>query len=168
MENIAKIGVDIWSIVLYSINYGVILFILGYFVYPKIKKVIFERKRTIKKNLNDVKRLQKEFETNAENAKKEKEKIMKEMQKKKEELEKDLEVKRKSLIAEMDAERSKILNIAKEQIEEQKQLIINSAENQIVGMVERVVLKILSSVSEQEIKQSVTKAWETEHKRFSK
>ncbi len=163
MENLAKIGIDWWGMLLYAVNYGLLLFVLARFVYPKITKVIADRKTKIRTNLEDAEKLRKELHDHMQENKKEKEELMSELRAEKALVQKELQDKRLELIQDMEVERNKILEEARTRIESEKKDLILDAEKKIVSMVERVIFSILSnSIPENIVKESVTKSWNSQ------
>ncbi len=163
MENLAKLGIDFGSMLIYLINYGLLLAVLGYFVYPKIIEIIDKRRAEIENNLNESARLREEMNEQADDSKKEKESLLQELKEDKDKMKKELQEKRTELIAKMEEDRGKLLEEARKQIENEKDNIIQKAEQQIVGMIEKVVLKVLSNqVPEDVVKKSVGDAWKVQ------
>lgn len=61
MDGIGQLGIDIPSIIYYLVNYGVILAILGFYVYPKIFAVLEKRQKNIANSLDNAHNLKKEL-----------------------------------------------------------------------------------------------------------
>ena len=97
MENLAKIGIDFWGILLYIINYGSLLAVLSYFLYPKLRKVISDRRKMIAKNIEDAETLSRELESYMEKSKKEKEKMIHEVKQQREENKAEIQATRKEV-----------------------------------------------------------------------
>jgi F0F1-type ATP synthase membrane subunit b/b' len=160
MENLAKIGIDFWSIILYIINYGLLLAVLSYFLYPKLRTTISNRKLTIKKNLEDAETLRKKLEDHVEKSDLEKAKLIHEVNEQRETAKKELKEAKVKLVSEMEAKRSKMLEEARAVIVEQKNLIITEAEKDVLVIIKSVILDILSNnVPEEAIENSIKKSW---------
>jgi len=162
MENLAKLGIDFGSMLIYFVNYGLLLGALGYLVYPKIIKIIDERRDKIEDNLNESARLRKEMIAQSEDSKKEKESLMNDLKEDRDLLKRELQEKRVELLSKMEEEKTKLLEEAREQIKKEKDEIVDSAKEQILGMVERVVIKVLSNqVPDDVVRKSVNEAWKS-------
>ena len=166
MDNLAKLGIDLWSILLYMVNYGILLAVLGFFLYPKIRKAIQQRKESIRNNINEAENLRKELEKTLEDSKAEKENLLRDLKQEKSQMEERLHEQKTTLIQEMEEKRANMLEETRKQIEDQKAELLRETEMQMIAMVERVILSILSqSMPEKVIKDSVEKAWKSELKR---
>lgn len=165
MENLAKIGIDFWSIILYVINYGLLLAVLSYFLYPKLRSIISERKSMIKHNLEDAETLRKKLEDYTKKSEKEREKLVHEVKEQRETAKKELKEAHQQLTLEMEEKRGRMLEEARAIIIEQKKLIITEAEKDIATMIKTVMLDILSNdVPEEVIAKSVEKSWSANKK----
>lgn len=165
MENLTKIGIDFGSMLIYLVNYGLLLGVLAYFVYPKILKIIDERREQIKSNLDESARLRSEMSKQVETHKADREQLLSELESDREALKSELQKTRTELVAKMDQERSKLLEETRAQLSEEKKSIIKDAETQVVSMIERVIMKILSNqVEEQVVKKSVQESWKSLNK----
>ena len=92
---------------------------------------------------------------------KEKEVIRLEMEDQMNELRKDLEKKRKDAEAEIEAQRNKMIEEVRRAIEEQKKSIKDDVKKDMIEMVQRMVLYIVSNKIPQDIvRSSVNEAWE--------
>lgn len=161
MENLAKIGIDFWGIVLYIINYGLLLAVLSYFLYPKLRSTIKNRKSTIAKNLEDAESLRKKLEDYAKKSDLEKAKLIHAVKEQRETAKKELKIARSELMSEMEERRGKMLEEARGIIIEQKNSIIAEAEKDILAMIKTVMLDILSGdVPEEVIEASIKKSWQ--------
>ncbi|NCN07874.1 ATP synthase F0 subunit B [Candidatus Falkowbacteria bacterium] len=162
MENLAKIGIDFWGIVLYMINYGLILIVLSYFLYPKLRSFISERKATIKKNLEDAEILRKKLEDYTKKSELEKDKLIHEVNEQRALAKAELKEAKQELLVEMEEKRGKMLTEARAIIGEQKKLIVAEAEKDVISLIKSVMLDILSDgVPEEVIEKSIKKSWQS-------
>ena len=160
MDSLGKIGIDLWGMLLYLVNYGLLLGVLGYFFYPKILKAIDERRKVIKKNIEDTAHLQKVLEIQIANHKKEKEEVRAEMQKQSADLKKELQEKRTELMQQIENERQKLIEETKAQLNKEKNEIIQAAETEVIKIMKKVLLEVISNkVPENVIEQSVSESW---------
>lgn len=160
MESLAKIGIDLWGMVLYLINYGLLLGVLSYFFYPKVVKAVDERRKVIKKNIEDTEHLQKVFKMQIATHKKEKEEMQAQIEKQSADLKKELQEKRSQLIKEMEEERQKMIEQTKSQLEKEKKEIVQAAETEVLSVMKKVLLEVASQkIPEDVVSQSVSESW---------
>lgn len=165
MENLAKIGIDLWGVVVYMGTYGILLLVLGKVLLPKIKEVIENRKKTIQSNIEAAEHLKAQLTEQLKKNDEEKKALMKTIQEEKVALAKEIEEKKVLMISEMESTREKMLAEARSQIESEKNALMRDVEEDVVKMIQRVVLHILSNqVSEDVIKNSVVSAWKSQSK----
>jgi len=163
MDSLAKIGIDGGSILIYLVNYGILLGVLSYFVYPKLIKIIDERREQIQQNLDEASRLRDDIGEQIKKHKTEKDLLMSELERDREALKKDLHDKKTEMVMKMDEERTKMMEETRTQIESEKAKIIKDAAPTIVEMIERVVRRILSTqVPEDVVKRSVQESWKNQ------
>ena len=165
MENLAKIGIDWWGMLLYAVNYGLLLFVLAYFLYPKLKSVIKERRVTIKRNLESAEKLRLQLEDMSKENEREKNSLIKDIQLERTNMQKEMQEKKTLLAKEMEEAKNKMVEDARAQIEEEKKALITETEKKIVSMIEKVILSILSNkVPENVIQESVEASWDAQKK----
>lgn len=161
MENLGKIGIDLWSIVLYLINYGLLLGVLGYFFYPKLLRVLDERRKTIRDNLASAEQLQQDLLEEVRKHKEEKDRMMKDLQEEKDLMRKSLHEEKNKMIQEMEEKREKMLRETKEEIVFEKKELIKNAEKEILSVMKKVIISVVShKVPEQIVENSVLESWE--------
>lgn len=61
MSGLEALGIDLQSIIYYLVNYGIILGVLGFYVYPKVHKVMEKRQSEITTSINDASKLKQEL-----------------------------------------------------------------------------------------------------------
>jgi len=162
MANLAKI-IDVRSMLIYLVKYGLLLGVMAYFVYPKILKIIDERRNQISGNLDEAAKLRKDMAEQITNHSKEKDKLLIEIENDRNNLKKEFTDKKIELIKEMEEEKTKLMEEARIQINTEKRNIIINAEKQILSMIEKVIFKILShQVPDDVVKKSVQEAWKSQ------
>ena len=159
MDKVAPIGVDGYSILLYLLSYGVLLAVLGYFMYPKLIKVIDERRNTIKNNLENAEKLQLELEKQVASHVKEKQDLLEEFRLERDKALKEIASKRKMMLKEMEEQSEKVRTETQNKIDQQQRGLILGAEDKIVLIMKNIMADVLSDVPEATIEKSVTNAW---------
>ena len=95
MEGFSKIGIDWWSVLLYLINYGILLVVLAKFVYPRILKAVDARRQLISENINDANSLRAELVKQTELAEKDRKALLKKLEEETALVKKELQQKNK-------------------------------------------------------------------------
>lgn len=162
MEGLSKIGIDGWSVLLYLINYGVLLLILAKFVYPRILKAIDERRSLIANNLADADKLRVELAKQTVEAERERKLLMTKIEEETQMIKKELHQKRKEMLADMSAEREKMLEDTRKLIAEEKDLLIAQVQNNLVAVIKQAVLYIaMTKIPEEKIMESIKHSWKS-------
>jgi len=162
MDQLKSLGIDLWSILLYILNTGVLLAVLTYFFYKPLMRFVDERRDKIKGSLTEADRLRDEFAKELSKLEKEKADLELKMRTEMENLNKFVEKKRTEMVADMEAKRSDMLQKAQEEIEARKAAIINDAEQDVKDMMTRIILDIVQNkVPENVISESIQDAWAT-------
>src|SRR3990172_10463813 len=112
MDILSTIGIDLWGVLLYIVNYGIILFALAYFLFPKIRKAVKQRQETIQNNLESAEKLRKDLEKMMKKNEKEKDDLVKELQNERKSAQKELVEKKVEMLQEMEEARNKLLSDA--------------------------------------------------------
>ncbi len=162
MESLSKLGIDLWSILLYMINTGVIMVALFFLLYKPVLKFFDERRKLIADSINEAKNLREEFAHQLKQSQEEKKRSEAELRKELENMHRHIEAKRKELTAEMEEERTRMMQRAHEEIDKKKASIIKDAEKEVMQMMTRIILNIVQhKVPEKIIEESISDAWKT-------
>jgi F-type H+-transporting ATPase subunit b len=163
VDQLAKLGIDLWSLAIYLVNFGILWVVLAYFVFPKLIKAIDIRRHHIETNLKTAERIQLELDETLTKATAEQAKVKAELETERAELEKEMATAKTELLASADADRAKLLEEARALIKEEKKLLISQTEGEMVGLIQRVLIKILGErVDPEDVTASVKQAWEEE------
>jgi F-type H+-transporting ATPase subunit b len=166
MEGFSKIGVDWWGVLLYLINYGILLFVLAKLVYPRVLKVIDERRSLIANNIHDADRLRQEMMAQATLAEKERIELLSKLEQESVSVKKELQQKRKEMLEQLSLEREKMLVEARALIAAEKEALFAEVQAKIMQVVQMAVLHItMTKVSEKDIASSISQTWKEVEKR---
>lgn len=169
MESLAKLGIDPWGLVIYLVNFGILWGALAYFVFPKLIGAIDQRRKLISENLETADRLQAELEETVAETAKQKAEIMAALASEREQIQADLTKQRVELMRNAEEERTKLMDEARALLKEEKKQLINQTETQIVGIMQRVLIKILGErVDPDDVAESVTQVWNETKEEVSK
>lgn len=156
MEALAKLGIDPWGIVLYIATYGVLIAVLGRFLYKPLLKYLDERRDIIKSNLQEAEELRGQLTTETAKVKVASEAAMAEAREKINEAQRFAKESAKSLLADADTRREKMLADAATQVAEMKAGLLDDATAEMKTRIERIVLGVIkNAVPKDAIKKSV-------------
>lgn len=160
MEGLAKIGIDLPSVLFYLLNFGVIVVILAKFVYAPAMKFLDERREAIRNNLEESTRLREDFALEINEQKRLKEQETLKLRQAVENMQQEAEAKQKKLIQEAEAERDRMILEAKQQSEVMRNELINQVEKELLGKVNNIVNEaVKKQLSGEEAMTYVFKAW---------
>lgn len=160
MDIFTNLGIDWHSVIVYVVNFGILVFVLAYFFTGPLLKIIDERRDHIKKNLEEAERIKNEFMQEKKRADAEKEALRTEMTQEMSDFKKELDKRRKDQEETLELRKAKMLEEVRSIVEEEKQNILRNAEQQTLDLIEKVVLHVVSNkVPDDVIKDSVQEAW---------
>jgi len=161
MDQLAKLGIDGWGLIVYLVNFGILWVVLAYLVFPKIIKAIDTRRKQIENNLKTAERIQAQLDKTLDKAAKEQAALKAELETERADLEKEISTRRSELLATADADRAKLLDEAREAIKSEKKSLIKEAEADMVSLIQRVLIKILGErIDPEDVAASVKQTWE--------
>lgn len=160
MDALANLGIDGWGLVLYAVNFGVLIWLMHRFAYKPLVRMMDERREMIKKNVQEAQDLRSEFEEKAQ---------VEQDQRKKREQELDTRIaeaksvarnEAKAMIEEAQKQREAILSQAAQAAEQTVNTTIDRTEKEILERVRRVVAHVLESdIPEDVVNASVERSW---------
>ena len=165
MEGLSKLGIDLWSILIYVLNIGLLLLVLTYVLYKPIFKFLDERRAQIKSSVEEAQNLKVELDKKSAEVEAATEKAETELKKEMENLRKFTEEQRAKLTAEMEKARGDMLAKAEEDINRRKGEILKEAEVETLELIKKIVLYVVQNkVPAEVIEDSIKSAWSTARK----
>lgn len=160
MDRLSQLGIDLWSIVIYIANTGVVLAILTYFLFKPILKFIDSRRKQIADSIEEANLLREEFGKKLHTSEVEKKKMEAELRQEMQNLQKFLETKRIELVSEMETVRTDMMRKAQEEIDARKESLIKDTEKEVMAIMTRIILEIVQNkVPENVIQESIHESW---------
>jgi F-type H+-transporting ATPase subunit b len=160
MEGLQNLGIDMWSILLYLVNFGILLAVLTKLLYRPVQDVLTKRQKTISDKISEADKIKSDFEAKLKEMQAEKEKAQAELKAELDRMTAFVSEKKKELTAEMDAEREKMLAKAQEEIASRKDKLVADAEKEILAVMQKIVLEIVQNkVPQNVVEESVDEAW---------
>lgn len=164
MENLAKLGIDGWSLVVYLVNFGLIWAVLGFLVFPKIIKIIDNRRDQIKDNLETADKLRLELDELVAKSRTERAKLLAELTEERDALKKDMDEKRSQILRDAEEQKEQMLTEARTLLKAERKKLVEDAQSAVIHIMQKTLVSMLSTKVPQEvIAESVEKSWE-EHK----
>ena len=160
MDGLDQLGISLDSILIYLVNYGVLLAVLSYLLYKPINNFTTKRRETIKGQLEQASDIKKEFEQELEKLKAEKLATEKQLQAELKSMQEYVSDKKRELLEEIDAKRSQMLEKAQQEIDEAKASMIKEVETDLLKKMSKIILEVLNNkVPAEVITESVSEAW---------
>lgn len=160
MDRLSQLGIDLWSIVIYIANTGVVLAVLTYFLFKPILKFIDARRKHIADSIEEANLLREEFSKKLATSEAEKKKMEAELRQEMQNLQKFLETKRIELISEMETTRTEMMRKAQNEIDERKASLIKDTEKEVMAIMTRIILEIVQNkVPENVVQESIHDSW---------
>ena len=165
MEGLSKLGIDLWSILIYVLNIGLLLLVLTYVLYKPIFKFLDERRAQIKSSVEEAQNLKVELDKKSAEVEAATEKAETELKKEMENLRKFTEEQRAKLTTEMEKARGDMLAKAEEDINRRKGEILKEAEMETLELIKKIVLYVVQNkVPAEVVEDSIKSAWSTARK----
>lgn len=160
MEALAKLGIDWWSVLLYAVNFGLVVFLIAKFLTKPLLRMLDERTHQIKKNIEEAEELRTSMAHQQEIMKKEREAMQTLLQEELAKSRKDIEDKRLAVETELDAKKAKMLAEVQAIIQSEKTRLMTSVQADMLKLMQKIVLHIVSNkIPEDVVKQSVHESW---------
>lgn len=160
MESLARLGIDLWSLLLYGVNFGLVVWLVAKYLTKPMLNMLDERRSAIKKNIDEAEKLRQEMTKQREKMEKEKEVMQATLAEELSKSRKEIEEKRKQAETEIDAKKAKMLVDVQEVIATEKANILVNSEKDVLKLMQKIILNIVSNqIPEDVVKKSVDTAW---------
>lgn len=160
MDALGNLGIDGWSVLLYLVNFGILLVLLQRFAYKPLMKMVEERQKRIKEDVERAAEMRdqlKKERAEEVDARKERLEELDERVKDAKTLARD---EAKQLIQNAEAQRDAILSNAAQTADATIASAADGAEKEILDRVRRVVTHVLEEgVSQEMVEKSVQESW---------
>lgn len=161
MENLQKLGIDPAGILVYLVNFGLLWAVMAYLVFPKIIRLIDQRRHQIESNLSTAERIQAELDQSLEAARQEKADLSARVQAELAELQRSMAAERSQMLQDMETERTQLLDEARAMIKAEKKQVLAATESESLALIQRVLIRVLGEkVDPEDVAASVKQLWE--------
>jgi len=162
MESLARLGIIGWDVLLYAVNFGLVVWLVARYLSTPMLKMLDERRHTIKGNLDEAETLRAEMAKQRELMESERVKMQAQLTEELSKSRKEIEEKRKVAEAEIDAKRAKMLEEVRVVIDAEKSKIMANTEAEVLTLMQKIILDIVSNQIPQAVVQdSVQSAWKS-------
>lgn len=155
-EGLIKLGIDWKGILMYVVNFGVILYLLSKFLYKPLLKFLDERKAVVENTLRSAEEQKREFETVLEQKKGDSEKMFQEIT----EAKKNIDAERRKILQKAEEERLKILETARKEALLIQEEVMSQTEDELINRITKVIdAGMRNKVSSQNIQLAIKEVW---------
>lgn len=160
MESLGRLGIDITSLLIYAVNFGLIVFVVGKFFTKPVIEMMEKRRKVIADNVGEAEKLKEELVKAREAMAKEKQEMQSKMDEEMKKMNQEIEQKRKDADAEIDAKKAKMIEDVKKVVNEEKASLKAGVQKEVLSLVEKMVLHIVhNKVPKDVIEESTQEAW---------
>jgi F-type H+-transporting ATPase subunit b len=160
MEALKALGIDPWSIVLYLVNFGLLLAILTRFLYKPVLKFLDQRRETVAANLEEAEQLKRQLMDERQRSESENRLMAAEASRQVADAKADADAKSRVLMAEAETKREKMMAEAEAEIENRKSKMMSEAQREMIQRIEKVTMSVLAEkVPAKVVSESVSEAW---------
>jgi F-type H+-transporting ATPase subunit b len=165
MEALAKIGVDWMSLVFYSLNIGVIIYLLSKYVYTPLLNYLDERRKFVADNLAQAEQTRIKFEAEVRDLESRMAAEQKAQQENLVMQKRHAEEQAKALVAQGEAERNRLIEQARTEAIQMKTNLEQNVESDMIARTGRIVEEaVRQNLSGEEAKLVIQKMWKLEQK----
>jgi len=160
MEALKALGIEPWSILLYLVNFGLLLAVLTRFLYKPVLKFLDERRASVKANLEEAETLKRRLSEERKRSEDEGRLMASEAARQVASAKADADAKSRVLMAEAEAKREKMMAEAETEIAERKSKMMGEVEQEMLRRIEKVAMNVLAEkVPAKVVNESVNEAW---------
>ncbi len=160
MDVFEKLGIDWKSLIIYLVNFGIIVAIVARYLWRPIISNLDKRREFIRSNIKESELLKEQFQKELKKKEYEHVLFVQQMQEEMAQAKKHAHEKMDLLLAEAETERQHIISIAKANAAEIQKQALEHLEGDLVKRMQHTILYVLKNkVPEKVIKDSLKEAW---------
>ncbi len=160
MDALGKLGIDLWGLVLYLVNFGILLVVMQRFVFKPLVKMLDARRDLIHSDVQAAKSMREKLEKQEAQEASERKRREQELEARVQGVKQTVREDAKKILTDAEAQRDSILAQASKVADERVTSTISEAEREIIARVNKVVKHVLQdAVSEKDIQKSVEDSW---------
>lgn len=160
MEKLSALGLDLNSLIIYLVNFGIIYLIISRLISKPIIDILEKRKAEIENNLSEANKIKSELIQEKNNFEIQKQKLREEFNEDLKKFEKSIQEKRKELDEENTKLREEIIQKALSEQKQIKENVFKIIQEDLIKSYSTILNKVLKNDSSPEkINQSILESW---------
>lgn len=161
MEALAKIGIDLWSVLLYVINTGLLVGVLTYLLYKPVIGFLDKRRASIKESLDEAEEMRRAFEEKTAQMHMAEKEMRAAFEKELADGRRYVEEMKAKLTAEMQEQKQQMMEKAMADIASEKERLMANVRSDVLATMQKALTSILlTRVPEEVITASVQEEWD--------
>ena len=160
MEGLANLGINIQSLIIYIVNFGILVLVLNRYLFKPLAGFLDKRQNNIKHSLEEANTIQVEFQKKLNEIQEEKVLVEKKLNQELSNLRSFVESKRTEMLKEIEQQRSEMISKAQNEVDEMKMDAFESSRDDLNKFIKIALFKIVSeNISEDAINKSFESSW---------
>jgi F-type H+-transporting ATPase subunit b len=159
MEALQNLGINIQGLIIYLINFGIIIVILTKLVFKPLLEWTDKRREQIAKNLNEAEEIKTTFEKKFAERDAQAQAQISTMQQEILDAKQSAEKRSEAILEETEAKRLKMIQDARVVIAEMKEQINKEIEADVLVKMHKVLLTVLKDVDPKVVQKSIDEEW---------
>lgn len=160
MEGLANLGINTHSLLIYIVNFGILVIVLNKFLFKPVSEMIEKRQHGIQTSLEEANLISVEFQKKLNEIEEEKVLVEKKLNEELSNLRAFVETKRASMLKEIEQQRSEMISKAQNEVDQMKLDAFESSKEDLNKFLRLALSKIVAeNVSEDAINKSFESSW---------
>lgn len=161
MDALAKVGIDLWSVLLYLVNTALLVGVLTYLLYKPVLGFLDKRRNAIKESLDEAEELKRAFEAKTAEMHQAEIEMRASFEKELAQGRQYIEEMKATLSADMQKEKDALLQKAAADISQEKEKLYSNVRKEVLATMEKVIFTVLENrVSQDIVEKSVEEEWD--------
>lgn len=161
MDIFSSLGVNWSSVLMYLVNFGILFVVVSYFATGPLLKILDKRRKFISETIDEAEKLKSEISKVKEKSQSEKDKMQAELAEERDNLHKEVDEQRKDMTGKIEEKKSHMLSEARSIIGEEKGKLLESVEEEVLDLIEKVVLAVVSDkIPKDVVLTSIQEEWD--------
>jgi len=167
MEGLANLGINTHSLLIYIVNFGILVIVLNKFLFKPVAEMIEKKQHGIKTSLDEANLISVEFQNKLNEIEEEKLQVEKKLNEELSNLRSFVETKRSEMLREIEQQRSEMISKAQAEVDQMKLDAFESSKEDLNKFLKVALSKIVSEqVSEDAINNSFESSWNQFTKKY--
>lgn len=167
MNGIGALGIDLNSLLIYLVNFGILFFVVAKFIVNPITKILEQRTKTISDNISEAEKLKSEMAKERKELLEAQKKMKAQMNDELKKFEMAMKKKMEEVEKETAEKRQKMIDDAEKAISKRKDAIMSEIKSEVLGAITEVVRATLKGrVSKEVVEDSVVENWKAYAKKI--